>query len=115
MEAYVVLGIVILVFAVAVVYTVKHFKGEGGCCCGGSYKPKRKKLKNVKYQKTFRVEGMHCKHCKIRVEEVVGDIKGVFGRVDLKTGVLTVFYAEDVADEVIIKRIEKAGYGASLT
>ena len=31
MEAYVVLGIVILVFAVAVVYTVKHFKGEGGC------------------------------------------------------------------------------------
>lgn len=114
METFIVIGIVILIFAVAVIYTVKHFKGESGCCGGGSYKPKRKKIKNVKYQKTFRVEGMHCKHCKIRVEEVVGDIKGVCGRVELKKGELIVSYSEEIADEEIIKRIERAGYVASL-
>ena len=53
---------------------------------------------------------MHCEHCKNRVEEVVNDIKGVAGRVNLKKGELTVFYAEDVSDEVIRERIERAGY-----
>ncbi|MFR4756954.1 MAG: heavy-metal-associated domain-containing protein [Evtepia gabavorous] len=37
-------------------------------------------------QKTFQVEGMHCEHCKVRVEEAVNDIKGAAGKVDLKKG-----------------------------
>ena len=53
---------------------------------------------------------MHCDHCKNRVEEVVNDIKGVAGKVDLKKGELTVSYAEDVSDEIIVARITKAGY-----
>ena len=62
------------------------------------------------YEKTFKVEGMHCDHCKARVEEVVNDIKGVAGKVDLKKGELTVSYAEDVDDQLIIARVERAGY-----
>ena len=114
MDTYIIIGIIILIAAIAVIYTVKHFKGEGGCCGGGSFKPKRKKLKNVKYTKTFTVSGMHCEHCSGRVEEVVNDIKGVAGRVNLKKGELTVSYAEDVADEIIIAKIERAGYSASV-
>lgn len=114
MDTFIIIGIIVLIAAIAVFYTVKHFKGEGGCCGGGSFKPKRKKLKNVKYTKTFRVDGMHCDHCKGRVEEVVNDIKGVAGRVNLKKGELTVSYAEDVADEIIIAKIERAGYSASV-
>lgn len=114
MENYIIIGIIAVIVAVGVYYTVKHFRGEGGCCGGGSFKPKRKKLKNVKYTKTFRIDGMHCEHCKGRVEEVVNDIKGVAGRVDLKKNELTVSYAEDVADEVIIAKIERAGYEASV-
>jgi len=53
---------------------------------------------------------MHCEHCKRRVEEAVNDIKGVAGRVDLKKGELTVSYAEDVADEIIMTKIKRAGY-----
>ena len=53
---------------------------------------------------------MHCDHCKNRVEEVVGDIKGVAGKVNLKKGELTVSYAEEVDDELIKSRIERAGY-----
>ena len=90
--------------------TVKHFRGKGGCCGGGDYRPKRKKLKGVKYQKTFRIGGMHCKHCKHRVEEIVNNMKGVAGRVNLKKGKLTVSYAEDIDDEALRARIERAGY-----
>ena len=53
---------------------------------------------------------MHCEHCKRRVEEAVYDIKGVVGSVDLKKGELTVSYDEDVDDEIIKTKIEKAGY-----
>ncbi len=110
MGNYIIIGILVVIVVVGVVYTIKHFKGESGCCGGGSYKPKRKKLAKVLYQKIFKVDGMHCQHCKNRVEEVVNDIKGIAGKVDLKKGELTVSYAEDVADEIIKARIERAGY-----
>ena len=110
MENYIIIGIIAVIVVIGIIYTVKHFKGEGGCCGGGSYKPKKKKLSKVLYQKTFKVDGMHCDHCKNRVEEVVNDIKGVAGKVDLKKVELTVSYAEDVADEIIVVRITKAGY-----
>ncbi len=53
---------------------------------------------------------MHCDHCRNRVEEIVNDMKGIAGRVDLKKGELTVSYAEAVEDDQIKARIEKAGY-----
>ena len=110
METYIVIVIIAVIVVMAVISTVKHFKGESGCCGGSSYKPKRKRLSGVKYQKTFKVSGMHCEHCKNRVEEVVNDIKGVACRVNLKKGELTVSYSEDVDDEMIKAKIEKAGY-----
>lgn len=70
----------------------------------------KKKLANVLYQKTFRVDGMHCDHCKNRVEEVINDMKGLAGKVHLKKGELTVSYAEEVFDEMIAARLEKVGY-----
>ena len=56
---------------------------------------------------------MHCDHCKTRVEEVVNDIKGVSGKVNLKRGELTVSYEEEVDNERIKNRIEKAGYAVT--
>ena len=110
MTDYIIIGIIAVIIVIAVISSVKHFKGEGGCCGGGSYTPKKKKLKGVKYQKTFKVGGMHCEHCKSRVEEVVNDIKGVAGKVNLKKGELNVSYAEDIDDEIIKANIERAGY-----
>ena len=110
MENFVIIVIIIAFTAIGTIYTVKHFKGKGGCCGGGSYKPKRKKLGNVKYTKSFSISGIHCKHCKQRVEELVNDIKGISGKADLKHSRLTVYYAEDVPDEIIKIKLEKAGY-----
>lgn len=110
MENYIIIGIIAVIVTVGVLYTIKHFKGEGSCCGGGSYKPKRKKLTDVKYTKKFKISGIYCKYCKRRVEEVVNDINGVAGRVDLKRGELTVSYAADVPDGTIAEKIKKAGY-----
>lgn len=111
MENIVIIAIVVAIAGYGVYYTIKHFKGKaGGCCGGGDYKPRKKKLSVVLYRKTFKVEGMHCENCKNRVQEVVNDIKGVAGKVNLKKCELTVSYAEEVDDELIKNRIERAGY-----
>ncbi|MBQ7932714.1 MAG: heavy-metal-associated domain-containing protein [Clostridia bacterium] len=110
MTDIIIIAVVIVIAAIGIRSTITHFKGQGGCCGGGDYKPRKKKLKNILYTKTFTVDGMHCDHCKNRVEEVVNDMAGIAGKVDLKKGELTVSYAEKVNDERIIARIEKAGY-----
>lgn len=113
MTDYVVISIVVIFTIVGIRSTMKHFKGQGGCCGGGSYKPRKKKLSHVRYKKIFYVDGMHCKHCKNRVEEVVNNIIGVAGSVNLKKGRMIVSYAEDIDDEMIISRIEWAGYSVT--
>ena len=110
MQDYIIIAIIVVIVAIGLVPCAIHFKGQGGCCGSSGYKPKRKQLAHVKYQKTFHVEGLHCENCKNRVEESVGDIKDVVGKVNLKQGLLTVSYAQDVADDVIKARIERLGY-----
>ena len=110
MENYIIIIIIVAVFGIAVCSAKNHFKGQGGCCGGGSYKPKKKKLSNIHHQKIFKVDGMHCENCKNRVEEVVNDISGVAGKANLNKGELVVSYAEDVSDDTVKARIEKAGY-----
>lgn len=106
----VIIAIIVVAVGFGIYSTMKHFKGQGGCCGGESYKPKKKKLSGVLYQKTFKVEGMHCDHCKNRVEKVINDMNGLTGAVNLKKGELIVSYAEDVADDLIKSRIERVGY-----
>ena len=110
MGSYIIVGIVVVLIAVGIVSTVRRIRSKSSCCSGGDYKPRRKKLKNIIARKTFRVDGMHCERCAARVEEVIGDIHGVSGKVNLKRCELTVFYAETVEDELIRTRLEKAGY-----
>ena len=97
MENVILIVLLTAAVAVGIWYTIRHFKGESGCCGGGSYRPRKKKLSHVTGEKTFRVEGMHCEHCKVRVE-------------DWKKGLLTVLYSQPVDDGQIKQRVEKAGY-----
>lgn len=113
MENYIIAAVIIVAAAVGFVYTLKHFKGQSGCCGGGGYKHKHKKLSRVIYTKTFRIGGMHCENCKNRVEEIVDGIDNIAGKVDLKKGELTVSYSAEVDDGLMIKRIERAGYTVS--
>ena len=93
-ENIILLVLVVVVVAIGLWSTVRHFRGKGGGCCGGGdYKPRKKKLSHVAGQKTFQVEGMHCEHCKVRVEEAVNDIKGAA-----------------LDDEQVKQKVERAGY-----
>ena len=110
MENYIIIGIIVVIAFFALRTIVKR-KGRKGCCGSGSdYKPKKKKLKNVIATKVFAVDGMHCEKCANRVTEVVNDIPGVAGIVDLKKGTVTISYEQDISDELIKQRIARVGY-----
>lgn len=110
MTDYLILGVIAVAVMIGLISTARHFKGQGGCCGGGGYRPKRKKLKHIQYQKTFLIQGMHCDHCKARVEEVVNDIPGVAGQADYKKGELKISYEKEVPDDLIRSRLHRAGY-----
>ncbi|MBQ7386907.1 MAG: heavy-metal-associated domain-containing protein [Clostridia bacterium] len=110
MTDYIIIILIIALVSVGAVYTFTHFRRKSGCCGSGGYRPRKKRLSSILYEKSFTVYGMHCKNCKMRVEEIVNDISGVCGTADLKNATLTVRYAKDVDDDLIISRIERAGY-----
>ena len=102
---------ILLVIAIAAIGTLVKRSGRKGCCGSSSdYKPRKKKLKNVIATKTFVVDGMHCEKCANRVTEVVNDIPGASGVVNLKKGTVTVSYEQEVPDDQIIAKIERVGY-----
>ena len=110
MDNYIIIGIIVLIAVIAIGTLVKR-SGRKGCCGSGSdYKPRKKKLQAVIATKVFAVDGMHCEKCANRVTEVVNDITGVAGVVDLKKGIVKVSYEQEVADEQIKARIERVGY-----
>ena len=111
MADFVIAGILIILIIIGIRSSVKHFKGEGGCCGGGSsVKVKRKKLKQVVKERTVIIEGMTCEHCKARVESRLNSLDGVLAKVNLKRKTAVVSMEKDVEDEVIKKAIENAGY-----
>jgi len=110
MENMVIIGI-LLVIAFFAIRTIVKRKGRKGCCGSGSdYTPRKKKLKKVIATKVFVVDGMHCEKCANRVTEVVNDIPGAAGVVNLKKGIVTASYELVVPDEQIKAKIERVGY-----
>lgn len=61
-----------------------------------------------KMEKILFIEGMSCPHCSARVESALNAIDGVKASVDLKKKRAAV--ETDVADDVLIKAVEDAGY-----
>lgn len=111
MEDMVIIGILVVLIIIGIHSSIKHFKGEGGCCGGGSsVKPKKKKLKNIIGKKTVIIEGMSCEHCKNRVEISINEIGGAAAKVNLSKKEAVVSMETEISDEQIRTVIEKAGY-----
>lgn len=110
MDNYIIIGIIAVITIVAVGTLVKRAGRKSCCGSAGEYKPRKKKLNHVIGTKVFVLEGMHCEKCSNRVTEVVNDIPGVAGVVNLKKGIVTVSYEQEVPDEQIKARIERVGY-----
>lgn len=113
MTDVIILLIILIVLIYGVKGTVKHFKGEGACCGGGSapVKAKRKVLKKPKIgEKVIQIEGMHCEHCKQSVISELNKIDGVAAKVELKKNRAIVSFDRPVDDEALRQAVEKAGF-----
>lgn len=105
--------VAVLLFAAAcgIRSGVRHFKGEGGCCGGGSsVKIKKKHLKGATHKKVICIEGMSCNHCKNRVESRLNELAGVSCKVNLKKKIAVVSMNREVSEEELKRTVEHAGY-----
>lgn len=113
-------AVIILVIVVFLIFalkgSIKHFKGEGSCCGGGSgsVKPKKPEKKTldgpVIGQCTIRVSGMHCQNCVNSVTSALNAIEGVSARVSLKANRAEVSYDREVDETELKQAVEKAGF-----
>lgn len=113
MADVIILAVVAIAAAAGIFFAVKHFKGQGSCCGGGTYVVKPRKLRQAAAVRTFTVEGMSCQHCVNRVTEAVQNIQGTSAVVNLKKGTVRVSMAQTVADAEIKAAIERAGYNVT--
>lgn len=111
--------IVLAILAVAIYFaskeSIRHLKGEGGCCGGGCGEKAEKKRLNgeITAKKIIQIEGMHCAHCKNSVETQINQIEGAAGRVNLKKHVAVVSMERMVSDEELTQAVERAGVTVS--
>jgi len=104
-------GIVIVLLVIGVHSSIKHFKGEGGCCGGGGSIRDNKKLDAPKIgEKVILIEGMHCENCQNRIERKINKLDGVACRVNLKKKQAVVSYSREISDEELIAIIEELDF-----
>lgn len=109
MENMIIAGVIAVIVMIAAFSARKHFKGEGGCCCGGMYR-EHKKLAHVAGKKVVRIDGMMCENCEARVERYINELSGAACRANHKKNTAVVSYEREISDEAIRAAVEKAGY-----
>lgn len=111
--ANVIIILIIVVIAIfAIRESMKHFKGQGGCCGGGDApKSQEKKLDAPKVdEKIIHIEGMHCENCKNRVEAGINQIDGASCKVNLGKKIAVVAMSRMISDDEIKTAVEKLDF-----
>ncbi|MCH5154578.1 MAG: heavy metal translocating P-type ATPase [Clostridiales bacterium] len=74
-------------------------------------KVKNKIKKETKMEKTLKIEGMMCGHCEMHTKKALEAVDGVsLAEVSHASGTAKVTLAKPVADDVLTKAVEDAGY-----
>lgn len=108
----IIIAILVIIAALAVKGSIKHVKGEGGCCGGQSEpKPLKKRLKGQKIaEKIITIEGMRCENCKKSVENRLNQIDGAVAKVNLKKNIAVVSMERMIPDALLENEVEKLGF-----
>ncbi len=61
-------------------------------------------------RKVLFVSGMHCEHCKKRVEAAIEGIDGAQATADLKKHSVEVRSDKDISDELLTEAVKQSGY-----
>lgn len=112
MGTILVIGILIILVALAGRSSLKHIRGEGGCCGGGAPvgKSRPKRLGRIVRVKRMEIYGMKCENCRRKVENALNSIPHVSAKVNLKKQEATIRLDEDIPDQVLEERVEELGY-----
>ena len=116
MENVIIILILVVLLSFAVKKSIKHFKGEGACCGGGSgsvrtKKPKKKKLDGpVIGKRTIEISGMHCRNCVNSVTRALNSIDGVAAKVSLRDSRADVLLDRMVDENDLRHAVEGAGF-----
>ncbi len=116
MSDVIIILILIVILGFAVKSSIKHFKGEGACCGGGSgqvktKRPKKKKLDGpVIGTRTIKLSGMHCQNCVNSVTRALNSLDGVSAKVSLRDNSAEVSFDRSVEEDRLRRAVEDAGF-----
>lgn len=116
MSDVIIILILIVILGFAVKSSIKHFKGEGACCGGGSgqvktKRPKKKKLDGpVIGTRTIKISGMHCQNCVNNVTRALNSLDGVSAKVSLRDNSAEVSFDRSVEEDRLRRAVEDAGF-----
>ena len=116
MSDVIIILILIVILGFAVKSSIKHFKGEGACCGGGSgqvktKRPKKKKLDGpVIGTRTIKISGMHCQNCVNSVTRSLNSLDGVSAKVSLRDNSAEVSFDRSVEEDRLRRAVEDAGF-----
>lgn len=108
--------LLVLVIVFSVKNSIKHFRGEGGCCGGGGSGitkadiPVKVLEGGKKGELTVSISGMHCDHCAYSVTKAINRIDGASAVVDWKKKRAVVSYDRDVSREAIRSAVTGEGF-----
>ena len=111
MENMIIVLILIAAIVLGVRESMKHFRGEGGCCGGSPSKPPKKRLKN-KVIKTYiiQIEGMRCQNCANTVTRSINELDGAAAKINLKKHEVKVSCDREIDVMGMKNAIERKGY-----
>lgn len=111
MQNILIIALLVLVLAVALLRTRKHFKGGGCCGSGGNIIRDQKTLTEPKLgEKTLLIEGMSCENCEIRVQNALNRLDGISARVSYKRKRALVSYSREISNDLLRQTVERMGY-----
>lgn len=110
MENFIIIGILLVIVAVALTKIMK--RPTGGCCGSGSNTIRDKKtLSGLKLgQKVLHIEGMKCENCEIRVSNALNRLDNVACTVSWKKKTAVVSYSAEISEELLKTTVKKLGY-----
>lgn len=103
--------VLLIIIFFAVRSSVKHFKGEGGCCGGDTSPIPVKELDGNKLGEVkVHIEGMHCDNCVRTVTKAINSIDGASAVVNLKKQTAVISYDRELSMDRVKAAVKLAGF-----